>query len=209
MRVRIFAVAGLLAAAACNSSYIYQPEERATAQILGRVAADYPLPTQQVQKGDARVASFGIAKVKRNDGTNLRAVHVRMVVSNNSGLPFRFNTGEQRVDMRGGGQLTAAFVRSDGQDIPNVTVPPGGKRTVDLFYALPPGIQSASKLPQFDFTWRVDVAGEIVAQRTPFQRLAIEPVYAYAGWGPYWWGPYGWYDPLWGPVAIGMPGWYW
>lgn len=200
-----------LVLAGCNE-YVYRPEENATAQMRGHTAARYDIPKENPQ-GDVRVASYGIVKVttEREPKQKTRMMHVRMVIENNSTSPWEVDTRELRVDVHGAGQVAPAFVRSDVQGLPMVDVPPRGKRTLDLFFPLPPEAQKARKLPEFDFTWQVRTPEKVVAERTPFERLEVVPYYA--AYGPYWgwgWGPYGWYSPYFGPaMTIGYPGWYW
>jgi hypothetical protein len=200
---------------ACESMYMYQPSSNATSTVRGRAAAEYQLPSPTLTEGDLRIASFGISRVSRAQGGPMHAMHVRMVVSNNTGQPWTIDTREQLADVRGLGTVKLAFARSEGQDLPIVTVNAGQKRTIDLFFPLPPQMEKASQIPEFDILWRVHADnGRLVAQRTPFERLRIEPAYAGVGWGyPYYgaygFGPFGWYDPFWGPGIIGTPGWYW
>jgi hypothetical protein len=207
----------VLGVAACESSYYYRPAANATARVEGRRAAIYQLPSPESSQGDIRVVSFGVAKLKpQEEGhATVHALHVRDVVSNNSALPWQIDTRQQMVELHGGRRLAAAYSRSDDGNLPLAVVQPGGKRTIDLFYPLPPDVEKASRIPEFDVLWRVDTGGgRVVAERTPFERLRIEPYYAGLYWGyPYGagfgWGPYGWYDPFWGPAFIGAPGWYW
>jgi hypothetical protein len=197
-----------------NSDYVYKPEVNATAEIRGRTAADYPLPSAAASQGDLRVASFGIARLTRAAGEQkMHAMHVRMVVSNNGREPWVVDTREQRATVRGGAAEPPVYVNSDRDGLPMVTIPPGGKRTIDLFCPLPPDAERAARIPEFDVLWRVRAGLTEVAERTPFERLRIEPLYAY-GWGYpysglYSFGPYGWYDPLFGPSYVGSPGWFW
>ena len=70
-------------------------------------------------------------------------------------------------------------------------------------------------MPQFDFAWNVQTAARPIAERTAFDRVRVEPVYA-SGYPYYGYGyrPYGYYDPFWHPypyyggVYIGV-GHYW
>lgn len=202
----------VLALAACAPSYVYQPATNATAQIRGRVAAEYQIPAAQ-PRGDVRLASFGFSNVSSTRAPNERerAVHVRMVVANNSAQPWTVDTREQRLDLPGRAPMPPAYVHAHegDQSLPYVTVPAGGKRTIDLFYPLPPELQSAQHLPEFDVVWRVHTEDQTVVERTPFDRLRITPVYAAGygpGWvnyGPWWGGPF-WYDP-WYPVGVLPP----
>ena len=55
----------------------------------------------------------------------------------------------------------------------------------------------------------MQTAGQTVTERTPFERLRVEPTYAY-GYGPYDFYDLGW-GPFWYPydVNMGPPSWYW
>ena len=211
-----------LVLAGCASNYVYRPEENATATVAGHAAARYEVPPEQPQ-GDVRVASFGVSKITpEGSGEQLRALHVRMIVANNSQVPWTIDTRKQQAVLDSGEQLTAAFARADVEGLPVVTVPPSGQRTIDLFYPLPLQVQKASRIPGFGVMWRVDTGGgREVVERTPFERLRVEPAYAYGygyGWGYDTWGlgPYDWSNPFWGPypyysggsVTIGRPTWH-
>jgi hypothetical protein len=216
MRSMLCAALVTFAASGCESSYVYRPESHAQARIQGRQAAEYPLPTPATPQGSIRIASYGVSKVtpQANDHGTMHALHVREVVDNESNRPWTIDTRAQAIELRDGQRIGAAYVRSDANTLPIVTVPPAGKRTLDLLFPLPASEEKASHIPEFDVIWRVDAGGVEVAQRTPFQRLRVEPYYASVGWGyPYdgafAWGPYGWMDPLWGPGVIAAPGWYW
>jgi hypothetical protein len=200
---------GCALAAGCASDYLYRPAENATATIRGQVAARYEVPSGHPE-GDVRIASFGIAKITPSQGTPFRAMHVRMIVANNGPQTWTLDTRQQIADVHGAGQVHAAIVQSDVGGLPNETIAAGQSRTLDLFFPLPAGVDRPGKLPQFDVLWRIDVAGQQVAERTPFERLQIVPMYASSVWGPpYAFGPFGWYDPFWGPGYIGAPSWYW
>jgi hypothetical protein len=204
---------GALALSAC-AQYTYVPQTNATSQIRGQTAATYSLPSAVRPEGDLRVASFGVSKITKQNGEQFRAMHVRMVVSNNGSQPWVLDTREQLIDLRGFGQARAAAGYSEGQDLPLLSIAPGQKRTVDLFFPLPPEAARASRVPEFDVVWKIQAGGQQVAQRTPFERLQVEPLYAGVGWGyPYYgaygFGPYLWTDPFWGPGVIASPAWYW
>jgi hypothetical protein len=150
-----------------------------------------------------------------------------MVVANNSAEPWTVDTREQRIALPGQRQTPPAFVHTAEGDVtlPYVTVPAGDKRTIDLFYPLPADLQSAKHIPEFDVVWRVHTDEQTVAERTPFDRLRVEPQYAAGygpGWGYYggWWGGPYWYDPWYpagllprafvgAPVVMGAPTWGW
>ncbi len=215
-------IAALIVAAplaACGPRYVYQPAENATAQIRGRAAADYQIPAQAPQ-GDVRLASFGFSRVSPPNAPpneTERVLHLRMVVANNGAQPWHLDTRQQILNVSGVGNYSPAFVRSpEGiAGLPAVEVAPGAKRTLDLFYRLPAGMNRAGNVSQFDEVWRVDLPGQTVVERTPFDRLRVDPAYAYGygpydyyGWGagPYWYPPdVEWFGPDW---LVGPPSWW-
>jgi hypothetical protein len=174
------------------------------------VAADYAVPPD-APRGDVRIASFGITEISPHDNPteSFRALHLRMIVIDNSATQWTFDTRDQRLELSGRGPIPPSFATADGAGSPppRMTVPSGGKRVADLFYVLPGDLQRAEDLPDFDALWRVDTSPEIVADRTPFERLVVEPDY-YGGWEGdygrdyYWSGPY-WVDP--GFSHAGLP----
>lgn len=196
-----------LALAACAPSYVYLPEENATASIAGRAAARYAIPPERPQ-GDVRVASFGVSVVTPVNGTGaFNALHVRMVVSNESHQPWTLDTRNQLISIAHEGTSRPIYSNVDRGSQPLVTIAPGDKRTIDLFYPLPADMQGAKRIPTFDVLWKVHTGARVIAERTPFQRLEVAPELAAAG--PYFfdysWGPYLWYDPLYPTVTFVHP----
>jgi hypothetical protein len=114
---------------------------------------------------------------------HVRAMHVRMLVDDNDEKPWTVDTREQLGELQGDGQSLAAFVAASAGEPPVITVPAGGSVTLDLYYPLPAGMQSASEVPKFDVLWHVRTPDGIVARRTRFERLRIEltpqPDYGY------------------------------
>lgn len=199
---RLLALASLLIATGCASEYTYVPATNATSTIQGMVAADYPIPPNAPQ-GDVRIASYGIAEVTPKNGGHgtLRVLHLRVVLANNSAMPWTFDIRDQRLDLTGRGLLAPTFssANSGGTPPPLVTIDPSGKRVVDLFFVLPRDLQRAESIPEFDALWNVNTGAGEIAQRTPFERMAVEPDYGYDdywdyGPGYFWGGPY-WVNP--------------
>jgi hypothetical protein len=191
--VAVAAVAGCV-----GRSYIYRPEENATARVSGSPAAYYRLPPQ-APHGEVRIATLGIAVLQARDDEHdrIHAMHVRMVVSNNDDQgPWQLDTRQQVGFLDSYGQSRPALATSSVGRPPVIDVGVGGSATVDLYYPLPDEMQGASKVPHFEVLWNVKTPGGAVAERTSFERLEIEPpptnnYYAGGFWGP------GWYDPFW------------
>jgi len=204
----------VLSTACASEDYAYFPTENATASLRGSPAADYAIPPA-APAGDVRIASYGIAALQSSDGSSeIKALHLRLSIADNSASPWTLDTRDQRVDLDGRGASAPAFASADqpGTPPPIVTVAPGGRRTVDLFFALPKDLWNAESLPAFDAIWRVSTGTQVVVERTPFERIALEEPaygydYAYDYPGPFW--PYGYwyYDPAfvggWGVVVRG------
>jgi hypothetical protein len=209
MSRQILIVACGLAMAACGPTYVYQPAANATATMKGRVAADYKIPSTAPQ-GDVRLASFGMSKITPSNNPDQRekAVHVRMIVNDNGQAPWTLDTRQQVIVLPDGQQVAPALVttREGLSGLPSVTVPAGGKRIIDLFYPLPANMQSASQVPEFDVVWHVDTPQQQVTERTPFERLRVDPEVAY-GYGPEWGvGDGGWGGPWYGAGYYGYGG---
>jgi hypothetical protein len=216
-------IASALGMAACEQAYVYTPAENATASIKGNPAAYYDIPPA-APEGDVRLATFGFTDLAPQNAPDqkLRSVQLRMVVSNNGQTPWTFDARQQYIDIQGAGKTMPLFVTSNEgqQGLPTITIPPASSRTIDLFFPLPGAMQSASKIPEFDALWTVQTGQGPVTERTPFDRLRVEPYYYpyygayygpdwgfYAGWpGPYWynaWYPGGVWPGWWGaPVAV-------
>jgi hypothetical protein len=121
-------------------------------------------------------------------------------LADNGATPWTFDTREQRVELDGRDVLAPAFASANaGTPPPVVSVDRNGKRVVDLFFLLPADLQHADAIPEFDAMWRVTAGAGVIAERTPFERLAIEPDYgAYDDWdygGDYYWGGPYWINP--------------
>lgn len=204
----------VLAIAACEPEYAYVPVTNATV-VAGRVAADYPIP-REAPRGDVRLASYGIVDLgsPSEENDRIRAFHIRMTLIDNTDRPWTVDTREQRIELDGYGTSAAAFVSADaGTRPPIITVPPMGKRVVDLFFPLPAPLQKESQLPSFDAMWRVQADTQLVSERTSFERMTVEPpasydnVYDYGA--DYYWGPPYWYNPIYPEVGftggVGVP----
>lgn len=198
-------IAGVLGCAA-NSDYVYQPST-ANAMAAGLPAARTPIP-QEAPQGAVEVTSYGVTRLQR-DGTSIPALHVRAIVTNDGDdRPWTLDTTQQLVEIPGEGRSRPIFVNADIGTLPSVTVARHDRRVIDLYYALPDTIRSASQLPRFDLLWQVNTPARTVASRTAFDRVDREPEVAstyddaapwplWAGYGPYWW-----YDPFYPGVVF-------
>jgi len=211
---RLIALALGLALPACEPAYTYVPvtdayeaSDRVDAASAGvdvtpgTAAATYPIP-RDAPRGNLRIASYGLVDIGPQTQSDKRivALHLRMTLTNDSDRPWTLDTREQRVALEGFGTSVAAFASADaGSAPPTITVPPKGKRVVDLFFPLPTQLQSQRTLPSFDALWRVQADDQVVSDETPFERMAVQPPATHDptyDYGPdYYWGPPYWYNP--------------
>ena len=87
MRHTLGLIVLLTGAHACASQSTYVPEERATATLGGRTAATYQLRSEKGDQGDIRLASYGVAKLKRGDEDSIKAIHLRVALSDSGRQP--------------------------------------------------------------------------------------------------------------------------
>ncbi len=200
----VLVIGGMLGCAA-NSDYVYQPDTT-NATAAGLPAARTPIP-QEAPQGAIEVTSYGVTQLRR-DGMTIPALHVRAIVTNDGDAqPWTLDTTQQLVEIPGEGRSRPIFVNADVGTLPNVAIALHERRVIDLYYALPDTIRSASQLPRFDLLWQVNTPARTVASRTSFDRVDREPevasAYATAPW-PVWagFGPYWWYDPFYPSVVF-------
>jgi hypothetical protein len=207
---RMLAFLAVVGGAGCAPfQYTFTPTEQVTATTDGVPAARYPVPPE-MPRGTVYVTSFGVVQADvAGTGQKTPLLAVRLTVSHDEGpVPWTVDTREQLLQIPGAGKSRAAFVNSDVAGAPVIPVASGQKRTIDLYYALPPSMATGAKIPSFDLLWQVHTAERPVAQRTPFQKQTYEladvwtyPVFPMGpGWAPYWW-----YDPFYPAVTFYPP----
>jgi hypothetical protein len=159
-----------------ETPYTYRPTELATATEEGQVAARYSIPPES-PRGDVRVASRGINELKRERQPELRAVHVRLVISNDGDtIPWSVDTSELTVEIPGYPPLSPTVVEGEQGPTPQIVIPPRRERTIDLYYGLPADLDE-DDVAAFSLLWRVHAGQRVIAERTPFERAEIP-------WGP-------------------------
>ena len=201
----ILVLLGAILGGCAEGPYVYRPAQT-TASVSGLPAARQPIPRDK-PTGEVVVASSGVTEIKVAD-VPTRAIFVRVVLSNRSDeAPWAFDTRKQAA-MIGGQSTMAAYVNAyEGYEGTTsvVRVPRGQSRTVDFYFPLPASMQSDNDVPPFELSWSVQTGRQLVADRTPFNRVPLEPAYASSGPYPYgYYGPYGYYDPFWPPLYLGV-----
>jgi hypothetical protein len=153
-----------------------------------------------------RVATLGIATIaprSRDDDTQTRALHVRLMVDHYEGAPWQVDTRHQIASMVGRGQSRPAFAASTVGQPPVLTIQPGASVRIDLYYPLPKVMQRVTYIPRLEVAWQLSSAEGLIEEHTVFTDLRGErpaPTDMYA-WDRGWWGP-SWFDPLWAEQAF-------
>jgi hypothetical protein len=184
-------------AAGCvpEAQYVFHPAEQATAVVAGHPAARYDVPPES-PRGSVRVATFGVRSLATSSGVE-RTLHVRMTIANNNDTgPWQLDADALRVAYSSGEQAAPLCVNARAASAPNVVVEPGDAAVVDAWFPLPAGAEGAAQVPRFDLAWQVSTPERDVAERTPFERIRIEPELASAGGADLGTWPAWWYDPF-------------
>ncbi|HSD87320.1 MAG TPA: hypothetical protein VLB44_07385 [Kofleriaceae bacterium] len=191
--------AALIGGCAETPAYYYAPESPTVTR--SGVATHVEKIPPEAPQGTVDISSVGIAKLQNGD----RALHVRLAVDNEGDdTPWTVDIREQLVEIPNVGRSAPLSARADLQTLPTITIGRREKRTVDLYYPLPPAVRDAGDLSGFDLLWQVKTAQRPISGRTRINRFEAEESYSssmvvYGGWGPYWW-----YDP-WYPRVIYRP----
>ena len=223
----VLAIVLAAGAAGCAHEYAYLP---AVPGAGNDAAVRYPIPPE-APHGEVYLTSFGFTQMDVAADRTANMLHARLVAVNNGPTTWSVFGGAQQLLVPPGQQpLSPAFINTDAGNGPTYIVPPAQRRVFDLYYAVPPPLDQPEQIPFFELSWRVDVGGRPIAQRTPFQRFednrgAYEPyppyVFVGLGFGVGWWyGPgfyYGYrpiirtyyYPPIrgrtYGPAWRGVP----
>jgi hypothetical protein len=193
--VRKLSILVLLAVVGCASDrYFYRPAEQATATLGGLPAARYAIPPE-APRGDVRIASFGVSTLDLEGTEPLETLHVRLVVSNDGGArPWTLDTRELHLQIEGAEPRAPSFINASVTGLPVIEIPRGQARAIDAYFPLQAPFDDDDEIPRFDVLWSVHTDTRLVVERTPFDRVEIEPmmgpsVYVSYGIAPYWWYP--------------------
>jgi hypothetical protein len=134
---------------------------------------------QALPSGDERVkiSSLGVTGLKLQEGYNtwpVRALHVRMVVHNDSKDVWTMEAYHQKALISGSVHARPTVSAVDGKEMALAVFEPGETRTFDLFYELPDKVDRPGAIPNFHVDWRIDTPGRVVAMHdTEFTRYDV------------------------------------
>ncbi len=193
-----------------------QPEQLSRAPIT---SSSVPVASTSNQyagpltlEGDVRAVSYGAVRIllepPGRKQQQLRALHLRLLVSNNSSDNWVLDVRDQRLGLRDYGRSAPAFASaSPGTSLPEATVAPSRSCVIDLFFPLPSKLQTTSELPRYAALWWLKLDGEVMVKRIPFAVLRAEPAqYSQHDYGGDHWGPPYWHNLIYEEFAfIGAP----
>ena len=199
--------AALAGAAGCTPAYVYVP---LTIGAPAGPVVRYAVPPEY-PRGDVYVTSFGFTQLDSGAGHPVNALHARLAIVNKGTNAWAVDGREQQLVAQGQPPQGPSFLNSDAGPGPLYLVPSGQTRVLDLYYVLPPPLDSTRGLGTFNLSWRLLVGAEPVSQMTAFARIEgrAEPYAAYPpfvavglGVGVGWWsGPR--FAPFGAPVIRG------
>ncbi len=175
----------------------------------GPATASYPIPGKDA-KGRFHVVSLGGETLAVAQGPSFY-LHVRVAAENEGDAnPWTVGAHEQSLSIGGGQPALPAFAQSSAGG-PTLTVAPGARGFLDLYFALPDQVFP----PTTALSWQLHRGDEVIAQTTEFlhasgadpQHPYYRPVYRQGitmAFGPTWW----WYGDYWGGYGGFGPWWY-
>ena len=169
--------AALAGAAGCTPAYVYVP---LTIGAPAGPVVRYAVPPEY-PRGDVYVTSFGFTQLDSGAGHPVNALHARLAIVNKGTNAWAVDGREQQLVAQGQPPQGPSFLNSDAGPGPLYLVPSGQTRVLDLYYVLPPPLDSTRGLGTFNLSWRLLVGAEPVSQMTAFARIEerAEPYAAY------------------------------
>jgi hypothetical protein len=169
------AVAALIVVSGCAStqSFVFRPTETPNLTSDNRAVARYVVP-RVLPRGEIFVTSDGVVE-KGGEKDPTPTLHVRATLFNVAGeSAWALDIREQLVTLPGGVQIPASRVETTVPGAPILAVAPGERVPMDLYFPLPESLQSATRIPAFDFIWQVTTDRKRAAGAVPFGRFDAE-----------------------------------
>jgi hypothetical protein len=204
------ALAAALTLGCASTRYGFAPVSAPGEKIeAGERGATFPVAVGGA-KGSLRAMSMGIVSLEGGKPQAARALHLCLVVEHPVGDgDWRIDTRKLKLQLPGHGQSGPAYVNSDSPGAPDLVVPAGARRHIDLFYPLPWDEDRVKQIAGFEVHWVIATGGGQASGEITFTRLPVsgrrreiirvnEPlqhqnqVYDMEEMSPHVW----WYDPL-------------
>jgi hypothetical protein len=165
-------------------------------------------------RGAVELVAFGIAELTPREATAMRALHIRMAITNiDAPVPWSIDVTTARLEIDGRSERPL-FVNSDIATLPIAIIDRGEHRVLDFYFAVPEHAAREADLAAFDFLWQLKTPDRALGSRTRFagpDTGAPPPteIALPAGWGGHWWidATYPWplFDHHDGPITHRSP----
>ena len=165
-------------------------------------------------RGAVELVSFGIAELTPREVPPMRALHIRMAISNiDAPVPWSIDVTTTRLAL-GGKSERPLFVNSDVATLPIAIIDRGEHRVLDFYFALPAGVAGETDLAEFDLVWQLNTPDRVFVSRTRFAghdtgAVSTTDMLLPAGWGGHWWSdathPWPLFDHHDGPITHRPP----
>ncbi len=165
-------------------------------------------------RGAIELVSFGIAELTPREATAMRALHIRMAITNiDAPVPWSIDVATARLEIDGKSERPL-FVNSDIATLPIAIIDRGEYRVLDFYFAVPVDVAREADLAAFEFLWQLRTPDHAFASRARFAGpdTGAPPTESVLppGWGGHWWydATYPWprFDRHDGPITHRSPG---
>ncbi|HKQ70074.1 MAG TPA: hypothetical protein VJT73_12080 [Polyangiaceae bacterium] len=167
----LVAIGCSLGISCASQKEVFIPVGQSVASVHGAPSARYALPG-----GSVLLVPLPMRTVREQE-----LIGVRMIVDNESGpMPWLVDAREQSI-VPGPSEMEAPDPKADivvnrsGSSV--VTVPPGEKETIDLYFPPPPRPPAAPALRELSMHWRIQAGDTAIAHQTNLYRATLEPVW--------------------------------
>jgi hypothetical protein len=148
------------------------------------------LPASMNEGAGLQLASHGVAELTTDDGAAISTLHVRAVITNTTrDLPWALDASRARLELASG-EVAPAFVNADVATLPIAILDPGERRTIDLYFPLPPELSDCGGPVSFALTWAINSPARVV-RNAWFERAAAAARpglgHVATGSGRHWW----------------------
>lgn len=159
-----------------TKQYQYIADNKGLEQFTSNEGATYSIPSDEVKKGELKVMAYGVTHLTPNrDLSNVPAMHIRMIVTNNSAHhSWVLNPTDQLLEIPPKGASEPAYIDEDGKlsESTRITIHPGKKKVVDLYYPLTGDTTDPTKIPHFSILWRIHANDKVVNNVATFERFS-------------------------------------
>jgi hypothetical protein len=124
-------------------------------------------------KGSIQLVALGPVDIS---SSHIRVMHLQMVLSNaGNEKAWTVIPSEELLFLPTRGSKQPAYVEAGTPFgyLASISVAPGEKKSIDLFYALPENMSDASDIPRFSVDWRVHRGTQSVEKITVFDRKKL------------------------------------